>query len=369
MVANYLIGNIHPNPFRALDRYPIRSEKVGALRESFRATGFWGNIVARIGTNECPEISYGHHRLEALRQEYGPDKEIPLIIEDLSDDQMLKMMVRENGQDWGNSAVVDQESVRAVVVAFAQDKILLAPPPSKTAKTALRFAPSFSLGGGRGIPPDHPYTAPILAEYLGWDETKTKDTLRALELLEMGALRTTDYEDLSLAQARTLTTKALQVYKATEAGWKAIYEEVGTEEALEEARRIHLKSSEAARTVGSMLATELRSGKRGHGEPIQVPRPTVPRGLLQHARKETDEEMARRREKAREAKRERDERLEREIVRRYCEDVYWFAEGMKQILDFSLSIDSGRIIVAQHRVIRKLLEQVEDKLPRRRGAL
>jgi len=223
--------------------------------------------VARIREDGKPELAYGHHRLRALLEEFGPDKEVALIIRDLDDDQMLKVMVRENGEDWGTSAVVDQESVRAVVLAYAEGRIQLTRPSSRVAKSTLRFAPSFTPGDGRGGSPDHPYTAPMLAEFMGWDVTRIKDTLRALALEAMGALRTKDFEDLSLAQARTVTTRAFQAYGAVEAGWKRRYEEVGTEEALRQAEKVHFAGREAARELGMKLAQEFREGTRGHSQP------------------------------------------------------------------------------------------------------
>lgn len=41
------LSKVRPNPFRNISHYPILAAKVTALRESIRATGFWGNIVGR----------------------------------------------------------------------------------------------------------------------------------------------------------------------------------------------------------------------------------------------------------------------------------------------------------------------------------
>jgi ParB-like chromosome segregation protein Spo0J len=97
------IKNIRPNPFRNSQRYPIRREKVDALRESLRATEYWPNIVAR-RIDGGAEIAYGHHRIEAARQEYGVDYEISLVIRDLSDETMFQMMARENREVTNSSA-------------------------------------------------------------------------------------------------------------------------------------------------------------------------------------------------------------------------------------------------------------------------
>ena len=41
------LKNVRPNPFRHIDRYPIREEKIAALKKSISDTDFWENLVAR----------------------------------------------------------------------------------------------------------------------------------------------------------------------------------------------------------------------------------------------------------------------------------------------------------------------------------
>ncbi len=45
MQKSFPLSKIKPNPFRYMDRYPIQRDKVEALKQSFRRTGFWENIV------------------------------------------------------------------------------------------------------------------------------------------------------------------------------------------------------------------------------------------------------------------------------------------------------------------------------------
>ncbi len=54
--------------------------------------------MARQAENGCVEIAYGHHRLVALLEEYGLDKKVDLLIRDLNDEAMLKIMARGNMQ-------------------------------------------------------------------------------------------------------------------------------------------------------------------------------------------------------------------------------------------------------------------------------
>jgi ParB-like chromosome segregation protein Spo0J len=106
----FAIKDIRPNPFRHTERYPIKAEKVEALR----STGYWGNIEARL-VNGHPEIAYGHHRLAALTAEYGPEKRVDLIVRDLSDEDMLKRMARENMEEYRSDFLCLLETWEAAV--------------------------------------------------------------------------------------------------------------------------------------------------------------------------------------------------------------------------------------------------------------
>ena len=212
-MTQYAVGSIKPNPFRHISRYPIRRDKVAALRESLRTTGFWGNIVARLN-NGKPEIAYGHHRLVALKEEYGPKRKVELIIRNLSDEAMLQMMARENMEEWGTSAVVEHETIRAVVEAYAEGKVDLAAPKTKI-KADLRYAPSFVLGSGERPVSHRPYTAETIGTFIGWVEplsgratAKVKDSLSALEFMEQGLLRESDFEGLTTMQAHAVVEEA-----------------------------------------------------------------------------------------------------------------------------------------------------------------
>lgn len=204
----FRVGGIRPNPFRAIERYPLQDEKIKALRESIRSTSFWDNLVARVGEDGKPEIAYGHHRLAALRKELGDDFEVRLIIRELDDTQMLKIMLRENMDEWHTNALMDQASVRAVVDAYAAGKIELLPPEPKSPKNKLRYAPSFRQGYvAGGDREDHPYTVATLADFLGWDRTKVETTLAALELIECELVQEFLYEGMTQSQARVLTNE------------------------------------------------------------------------------------------------------------------------------------------------------------------
>jgi ParB-like chromosome segregation protein Spo0J len=219
--VKFKIADIQPNPFRHMDRYPIRRDKVKALRESMRTTDFWDNVVARVDSYGKPQIAYGHHRLVALREEYAPDHEVSLIVRDLDDTHMLQVMARENLEEWGTSAAVEHETVRAVVEAYAKGQIKLPAPSAQR----VRFAPSFverSSSSARAEDEDHPYTAREVAEFLGWLEPsgepqdKVYAAFGALEFIEDGVLRESDFDNLTTKQAAAVVEQARKARKERE---------------------------------------------------------------------------------------------------------------------------------------------------------
>jgi hypothetical protein len=123
------LSHIDPNPWRRLDRYPIRRETVDALKESIATTGWWDNVVAREDPKDPTraQLAYGHHRYQALHELYTPDHLVVLNIRPLPDAQMVKIMARENMDEFGASAAVQHETVRTIVEAFSRDEIELYP--------------------------------------------------------------------------------------------------------------------------------------------------------------------------------------------------------------------------------------------------
>ena len=183
----FKIKDILPNPFRHIEHYAIKRRKVEALKESIGSTGFWDNLVARPKDGKA-EIAYGHHRLVALKEVYSPEEEIALEVRDLDDATMLKIMARENMEEWGGSVAAEHETIRSVVEAYAAGLIDLPAPSPTTSKTKVRSAPSFIQGGS---PPDgapRPYTARTVGDFIGWlkpsgdAQEKVYEALAALEL-------------------------------------------------------------------------------------------------------------------------------------------------------------------------------------------
>ena len=185
------LGDIHPNPFRNIDRYPIDREKIEALKASINRTSFWNNVVGR-ATDDGAELGYGHHRLVALNELYGPDHEIDLIIMDLDDEAMLHVMADENMQEWGHKGPVIIETVRAV-----RDFLLA---------TAPRQAGGNQHGNGTA-------SAASIAEFLGWPPGRIERALTVILGEEEGDLTPEDTAGLSLEHAFELRQSISHITK------------------------------------------------------------------------------------------------------------------------------------------------------------
>lgn len=215
MLKTVPIQALKPNPFRRLDEYPILREKVDPLKESIQATGFWGTIVARPHGDHF-EIAFGHHRRIALQEVYPADHKVEIIVRDLTNEQMLKMMARENMEEWGTSAWVELETIRATIEAYGNGEIGLPPVPAKTPKDSIRHVPKSSL--------EHPFTKATVASFLGWTTQGSHGTtqpnfacetaFRALDMIDAGFLREADLKGLSRSQMHNLVQGQWTIYQA-----------------------------------------------------------------------------------------------------------------------------------------------------------
>src|ERR1019366_2674698 len=135
------VSDLQPNPFRNLANYPLNPEKVEALKRSIKSTTFWDNLLVRKSpSGKGYELAYGHHRREALRQLKITEIDVP--VRDIDNTRMAKIMASENMEEWGTSAVIEQETVRAIVEAYGAGEIEI---PKPGLHGVVRNAPYFSI--------------------------------------------------------------------------------------------------------------------------------------------------------------------------------------------------------------------------------
>jgi hypothetical protein len=107
----FLLSDLHANPFRDFDLHPIDQEQVEKLKASIDADGFWTSVVARRATDGY-QIAFGHHRIEAARA-LGMAS-VPIEVRELSDIQMVRMLASENATQRGSTAAACLDAVAAI---------------------------------------------------------------------------------------------------------------------------------------------------------------------------------------------------------------------------------------------------------------
>jgi hypothetical protein len=195
------IADLRSNPFRNLTRLPLNPEKVEALAHSIKDTSFWDNLLGRKTANGV-EIAYGHHRIAALKK--CGIKTIDLVVRPLTDTEMVKIMAHENMDEWGHSADLSIETVRATLEAAAAGQIEL-PKLKDGGQTRKVVTP-------RGATP---YSADTIAKFLGWKAYKVETALGVIEAEAEGVIDSETVQELSTKQAQVLTQQVRRVAKET----------------------------------------------------------------------------------------------------------------------------------------------------------
>jgi hypothetical protein len=217
------ITQLVPNPFRALDDYPIDRDKLDKLKDSIRDTGFWGTIVARKRGNAY-ELAFGHHRRAALIElqkagEIKKSEKVDIIVRELTNEQMIQLMARENLEEWGTNAYIEAQTVESTIRAFAAGEIEL---PEVDLKTNTQHVRHARLGSA-----EHAYTVASVAEFLGWvksDGHKGTQPNQActvafqmIDAFDLGIVKRDQLRGVSREIAREIVSRAMALHKQQEA--------------------------------------------------------------------------------------------------------------------------------------------------------
>lgn len=114
-VVQIKLSIVDPNPFRRLEKFPYDNAKINALRQSIRDVGLWPGVIGRRFGNRV-QIAFGHHRVESARRENL--QKASLILMDLTDEQMLQYMGRENLEDYNAHFLTMLETWEAGIMYF-----------------------------------------------------------------------------------------------------------------------------------------------------------------------------------------------------------------------------------------------------------
>ena len=240
------LKDILPNRYRDIDNYPIQREKVDALIQSFKSTGYWANILGRLTKDGKVEATFGRHRLAALEETHKSTDKIPVTIQDLSDAEMLRAMVDENQDVWSHDFLTTLESVQAVIDAANAGTIQLVKSPA-----------------GRT------FYAQGIAEFLNWTKSngkpsqKLENALAALELIENGILNRDHLRGLGSEQVRYVVaeaSKASKLHPESEQSYKELTHQIEVE-----TKQIEKEIKEAKTPEEEMVASSrLKQLKHDH---------------------------------------------------------------------------------------------------------
>jgi ParB-like chromosome segregation protein Spo0J len=125
MLKKVQLDRIDPNPYRRYGEYPILRDKVETIKESIETTSYWPNIIVRRTPDGRYQQAFGHHRLQALRELRKPTEEIEVIVRDLSNEMMFRMMSRENARQFKSSPWMEVECIRSALDAHDRGEITL----------------------------------------------------------------------------------------------------------------------------------------------------------------------------------------------------------------------------------------------------
>ncbi len=161
--------------------------------ESIRVTTFWGGLIGREKDGKV-EVAFGHHRLEALRKMFDPDAEYDIAVENLDDTDMVKMMSRENAEEWACPIAAVDAAVKAV-----RDYLI-------TNRSSLRKILSSTPDQDKRVR----LGARVIATFMGKKEGTVRDSLERLNLIERGEV---DREALYQMPSSTAACRFAQAVK------------------------------------------------------------------------------------------------------------------------------------------------------------
>lgn len=190
-LANVALSALKPNPHRDIGTYPFIERKVESLVRSIEDIGMWESVIARPHGDKY-QLAFGHHRVEAAKR-CGIEV-IPVIVKDLTDEEMLQYMGRENGEDYSTDFLVMLNTWEGAV--------------------------KFRRRAGENEKPLH------VANILGWtnlrdDGPRMNDTAQACatahSLIEDGHINRNDLRSLSVKAAREIVARASARIEQTKA--------------------------------------------------------------------------------------------------------------------------------------------------------
>lgn len=115
------LDTLKSNPFRDFALYPLDDEQVQRLALSINELGFFAGVTAR-KNGKGHELAAGHHRVKAAK--LSGLTEIDATVKPYTDEQMVKIMSKENLTQRGHNAASVLDSVAAYSRLIAKQVLL-----------------------------------------------------------------------------------------------------------------------------------------------------------------------------------------------------------------------------------------------------
>ena len=118
------VDRVLPSPWRDFGRYPLAEERIQTIEGSIKDTGLWPVFLGRWSpTREgFVEMAFGHTRLEAAKRQ--GIRSIEIEIRELSDEQMLRIMVLENATQIGHDTPSNNHAVAQIARHLARELLV-----------------------------------------------------------------------------------------------------------------------------------------------------------------------------------------------------------------------------------------------------
>lgn len=151
--ARVKLGEIRPNRFRDLARWPVERSVIDGLKQSINETGFWNNLQAIRNERDEVELRFGHHRWTAGLELFGPDYEVAVEMVPFQGEwSLLRALHMENAVN--RNKVMHTHEVVAQLTRWWDDEV-------------FEKYPSWDECEGSAI-----FSRPLLTQYFGpTDET------------------------------------------------------------------------------------------------------------------------------------------------------------------------------------------------------
>jgi hypothetical protein len=258
--ARVKLGDIRPNRFRNLKDYPLEPTVIEALKASITESGFWNNLQAIQNEGGTIELRFGHHRLAAGLELFGPEHEIAVEIVPFAGEDSLQIALTYENSVHRNRVAHCHEMVE-VRRKWWDDKVFVAYP---NWETAIEDHCNY-FGNRAGKNP-----SPILERYFGAEPAgpgnyaqSVKTGVGRVVLARMIPVSEDDIRETMEAQgAITERAKRYQAARKIEEerrAREAREEAESRQREAEEARRQEAEEQERARKEAARIATEKRA--------------------------------------------------------------------------------------------------------------